>query len=122
MTLETKPSREGWNRLRARAWLALPAALLAACGGGSDPADSSANAADSRERALSVTTTANAAPRDNDSEARQNVLFFYVAQQSGKKPDWNRVSWRGDSRLNRASASFPAVHRFVPEPGLGAVL
>ncbi|MCY9555681.1 glycoside hydrolase family 9 protein, partial [Paenibacillus apiarius] len=29
----------------------------------------------------------------------QKSLFFYEAQQSGRKPSWNRVSWRGDSAL-----------------------
>ncbi|GAB3173773.1 processive endocellulase [Micromonospora palomenae] len=40
-----------------------------------------------------------AAPAFNYSEALQKSLFFYEAQQSGKKPSWNRVSWRGDSAL-----------------------
>jgi endoglucanase len=41
-----------------------------------------------------------AAPAFAYGEALQKSLFFYEAQQSGKKPSWNRVSWRGDSGLN----------------------
>ncbi|MEU4696771.1 glycoside hydrolase family 9 protein [Nonomuraea dietziae] len=33
-------------------------------------------------------------------EALQKSLFFYEAQQSGRLPSWNRVSWRGDSGLD----------------------
>jgi endoglucanase len=32
-------------------------------------------------------------------EALQKSLLFYEAQVSGKKPAWNRVSWRGDSAM-----------------------
>lgn len=39
----------------------------------------------------------------NYGEALQKSLFFYEAQQSGPLPDWNRVSWRGDSALNDGS-------------------
>jgi len=104
MNLDPTPIHEGWNRLRAHAWMALPAILLAACGGGSDTDDShtTSTATEMREQALAVTTTA-AAPRYNYAEALQKSLFFYEAQQSGKKPDWNRVSWRGDSRLTDGS-------------------
>ena len=35
----------------------------------------------------------------NYGEALQKSLFFYEAQQSGELPDWNRVSWRGDSAV-----------------------
>jgi hypothetical protein len=35
----------------------------------------------------------------NYAEALQKSLLFYEAQQSGRLPDWNRVSWRGDSAL-----------------------
>ncbi|MEV4760090.1 glycoside hydrolase family 9 protein [Micromonospora sp. NPDC049559] len=35
----------------------------------------------------------------NYAEALQKSLLFYEAQQSGTLPDWNRVSWRGDSAL-----------------------
>ncbi len=40
---------------------------------------------------------AQAAPAFNYAEALQKAIFFYEAQQSGPKPAWNRVSWRGDS-------------------------
>ncbi|WP_181562556.1 glycoside hydrolase family 9 protein, partial [Micromonospora noduli] len=33
----------------------------------------------------------------NYAEALQQSLLFYEAQQAGRLPDWNRVSWRGDS-------------------------
>ncbi|HYF62896.1 MAG TPA: glycoside hydrolase family 9 protein, partial [Herpetosiphonaceae bacterium] len=36
----------------------------------------------------------------NYGEALQKSLFFYEAQQAGRKPSWNRVSWRGDSVLS----------------------
>ncbi|MFF0173430.1 glycoside hydrolase family 9 protein [Micromonospora profundi] len=42
---------------------------------------------------------ASAAPAFNYAEALQKSLLFYEAQQSGRLPDWNRVSWRGDSAL-----------------------
>src|SRR6266511_2582061 len=31
---------------------------------------------------------------------RQKAIWFYEAQQSGAKPSWNRVTWRGDSGHN----------------------
>ncbi|MFV2021078.1 glycoside hydrolase family 9 protein [Micromonospora sp. LOL_023] len=40
------------------------------------------------------------APPFNYAEALQKSLLFYEAQQSGPLPQWNRVSWRGDSALN----------------------
>jgi endoglucanase len=40
-----------------------------------------------------------AAPAYSYGEALQKSLFFYEAQVSGRKPAWNRVSWRGDSAL-----------------------
>ena len=36
----------------------------------------------------------------NYGEALQKSLFFYEVQQSGELPDWNRVSWKGDSGLD----------------------
>ena len=36
----------------------------------------------------------------NYGEALQKSLFFYEAQQTGVLPDWNEVSWRGDSMEN----------------------
>src|SRR3954447_19153713 len=49
---------------------------------------------------LVAPAAAGAAPAYSYGEALQKSLFFYEAQQSGKKPSWNRVSWRGDSGLN----------------------
>lgn len=40
-----------------------------------------------------------AAATFNYGEALQKSLLFYEAQQSGRLPDWNRVSWRADSAL-----------------------
>nr|QIN90904.1 endoglucanase [uncultured bacterium] len=45
-------------------------------------------------------SSASAAPAFNYGEALQKSLFFYEAQQSGKLPSTNRVTWRGDSGLN----------------------
>lgn len=42
---------------------------------------------------------AHAAPAFNYGEVLQKSLFFYEAQVSGKKPAWDRVSWRGDSAM-----------------------
>lgn len=42
---------------------------------------------------------ATAAPAYNYAEALQKSLLFYEAQQSGRLPDWNRVSWRDDSAV-----------------------
>ncbi|MFF5218898.1 glycoside hydrolase family 9 protein [Micromonospora sp. NPDC000442] len=47
--------------------------------------------------------TAAAGPTFNYAEALQKSLLFYEAQQSGELPDWNRVSWRGDSGLRDGS-------------------
>ncbi|TDB75639.1 glycoside hydrolase family 9 protein, partial [Micromonospora sp. KC723] len=86
--------------LRGRPWphrvLAAGAALTAALAlavGAAGPA--AAVPAASRPATGSVA----AAPAFNYAEALQKSLFFYEAQQSGKKPAWNRVSWRGDSAL-----------------------
>ncbi|MBF9127466.1 glycoside hydrolase family 9 protein [Plantactinospora sp. S1510] len=46
-----------------------------------------------------------AAPPYNYGEALQKSLFFYEAQQSGALPDWNRVSWRGDSALTDGASA-----------------
>jgi len=40
-----------------------------------------------------------AAPAYSYGEALQKSLFFYEAQIAGRKPAWNRVSWRGDSAM-----------------------
>nr|WP_211326217.1 glycoside hydrolase family 9 protein [Thermosporothrix hazakensis] len=51
--------------------------------------------------ALSIPThPAKAAPAFNYAEALQKAILFYEAQQSGKLPSWNRLSWRGDSALD----------------------
>ena len=36
----------------------------------------------------------------NYAEALQKSLYFYEAQQAGPLPEWNRVSWRGDSTMS----------------------
>lgn len=36
----------------------------------------------------------------NYAEALQKSLYFYEAQQAGPLPEWNRVSWRGDSTVS----------------------
>ncbi|MCG5466120.1 glycoside hydrolase family 9 protein [Micromonospora sp. NPDC053740] len=41
----------------------------------------------------------------NYAEALQKSLLFYEAQQSGRLPDWNRVSWRGDSALTDGASA-----------------
>nr|WP_239177907.1 glycoside hydrolase family 9 protein [Actinoplanes octamycinicus] len=40
-----------------------------------------------------------AEPAYNYGEALQKSLLFYEAQIAGKKPDWSRVSWRGDAAM-----------------------
>jgi len=50
-----------------------------------------------------VTAPAHAAGPYNYGEALQKSLFFYEAQQSGPKPSWSRVSWRGNSGMNDGS-------------------
>ncbi|UXH77904.1 glycoside hydrolase family 9 protein [Roseateles amylovorans] len=93
------------RRLGGRWAAPLLALSLAACGGG-ETAQQKANPmsadAGSNANALAVTKAA-AAPAYNYAEALQKAILFYEAQQSGKKPDWNRVSWRGDSRLTDGS-------------------
>lgn len=49
---------------------------------------------------LPAGTSANAAEKYNYAEALQKSMFFYEVQQSGKLPEWNEVSWRGDSMVN----------------------
>jgi endoglucanase len=48
-------------------------------------------------------TGAAAAPAHSYGEALQKSLFFYEAQVAGRKPAWNRVSWRGDSAMRDGS-------------------
>ena len=45
---------------------------------------------------VAVPSGAAAAPAYSYGEALQKSLFFYDAQVAGRKPAWNRVSWRGD--------------------------
>lgn len=97
--IQTRHARTRW----AAPCLAL---ALAACGGG-DGSRSTASA-DAGPTAKAQATTkaspqATAAPAYNYAEALQKSILFYEAQQSGKKPEWNRVSWRGDSRLTDGS-------------------
>ncbi|SFW98668.1 glycoside hydrolase family 9 protein [Ruminococcus sp. XPD3002] len=50
--------------------------------------------------AMPVAPTADAAGTYNYAEALQKSMFFYEVQQSGVLPEWNEVSWRGDSMEN----------------------
>jgi endoglucanase len=43
------------------------------------------------------------APTFNYGEALQKSIWFYEAQQSGPKPAWSRVSWRGNSAMTDGS-------------------
>ncbi|MFJ6197010.1 glycoside hydrolase family 9 protein [Micromonospora sp. NPDC092111] len=91
-----RPGRSGGGRPRLRRLLAAGAALttgLALAVSALPPAAGAVPLGPDRA------TTVAAAPTFNYAEALQKSLFFYEAQQSGKKPSWNRVSWRGDSAL-----------------------
>ncbi|MBQ4819027.1 glycoside hydrolase family 48 protein [Aquimarina sp. MMG016] len=52
---------------------------------------------------LSYLICSTATAQFNYGEALQKSLLFYEAQQSGKLPSWNRVSWRADSALDDGS-------------------
>jgi hypothetical protein len=52
---------------------------------------------------VAVPSGAATAPAYSYGEALQKSLFFYEAQVSGKKPAWDRVSWRGDSAMQDGS-------------------
>jgi endoglucanase len=78
--------------------VAMAALALVACGGGEREADSIAVG-----KAPAVSQAPSATASFNYAEALQKSILFYEAQQSGKLPAWNRVSWRGDSRLNDGS-------------------
>ncbi len=93
----------------ARAALVVIATGLSACGGGdrSDRADTPTAAAtqNATQQALRTQPAAAApapaaAPAFNYAEALQKSILFYEAQQSGQLPAWNRVKWRGHSRLS----------------------
>ncbi|MFF5175830.1 glycoside hydrolase family 9 protein [Micromonospora sp. NPDC000089] len=91
-----RPTGPGGGRTRLRRLLAAGAALTSglALAAGALPAPATA-----APPATAAQTGAAATPGYNYAEALQKSLFFYEAQQSGKKPAWNRVSWRGDSAL-----------------------
>lgn len=96
--LDTRPPAPSTPRWTS--WLTAAAAstLLLACGGGGGE---SASSSTSHSSALGDSPRATAAAASyNYAEALQKSVLFYEAQQSGKLPSWNRVSWRGDSRLN----------------------
>ncbi|MEV6690888.1 glycoside hydrolase family 9 protein [Micromonospora sp. NPDC051196] len=82
--------REPWSRRLRTAGTALATGLALVLGvpGAAVAAPTSGDA-----------STSAAAPAFNYAEALQKSLLFYEAQQSGELPDWNRVSWRGDSAL-----------------------
>ncbi|MGC4807407.1 glycoside hydrolase family 9 protein [Micromonospora sp. DT233] len=97
-----RPARPSWpaehpppRARRARAW---PRRLLAA-GAALAAGLAVSVVAPQAAPAASLRATPAAAPAFNYAEALQKSLFFYEAQQSGRKPAWNRVSWRGDSAL-----------------------
>ncbi|MFE9956619.1 glycoside hydrolase family 9 protein [Micromonospora sp. NPDC005299] len=102
MPRPTPPPR---RRSRLRRLLAAGAALAAALAAAvAVPPPPAAAASAFHYGAVSAaagarTGSALAAPAFNYAEALQKSLFFYEAQQSGRKPAWNRVSWRGDSAL-----------------------
>ena len=50
--------------------------------------------------AIPAATVTAADSKYNYGEALQKSMFFYEVQQSGKKPDWNEVSWRSDCMTN----------------------
>ncbi|MER7417455.1 glycoside hydrolase family 9 protein [Micromonospora peucetia] len=98
-----RPDDQPWARRLLAAGTALAASLaLAATPAPATAAPASvapARAANATPASASPARTANAAPAFNYAEALQKSLYFYEAQQSGPLPDWNRVSWRGDSAL-----------------------
>lgn len=49
---------------------------------------------------LKHNTVSAAKAKYNYAEALQKSLYFYEAQQAGPLPEWNRVSWRGDSTMS----------------------
>ncbi len=50
--------------------------------------------------AISLVAFASSYAQFNYGEVLQKSLLFYETQQSGKLPDWNRISWRADSGVN----------------------
>ncbi|MER5454340.1 glycoside hydrolase family 9 protein [Micromonospora sp. NPDC002389] len=105
------PGRRGhWSRRLRSAGTVLAAGLTLAIGvpaagvaapTNTAPTNTAPNSTATSNAATSNATSsgAAAAPAFNYAEALQKSLLFYEAQQSGKLPDWNRVSWRDDSAL-----------------------
>ncbi|MEU7620045.1 glycoside hydrolase family 9 protein [Micromonospora rifamycinica] len=90
-----RPVRSGGGRPRLRRLLAAGAALTSGLALAISTLPSLAGAAPVAADRAEVAGTG----MFNYPEALQKSLLFYEAQQSGKKPSWNRVSWRGDSAL-----------------------
>jgi len=117
MNLGNKPGRAWQVRAGTQGRTSAPksvvtaivaAVFLAACGGqdGGSSNTSASTKSGSASTAASASATpmaaavAAAAPQYNYAEALQKAILFYEAQQSGVLPSWNRVSWRGNSRVN----------------------
>ncbi|WFE64706.1 glycoside hydrolase family 9 protein [Micromonospora sp. WMMD714] len=94
-----RPGRSGGGRPRLRRLLAAGAALTSGLALAISTLPSLAGAAPATADRADVAGTG----MFNYPEALQKSLLFYEAQQSGKKPSWNRVSWRGDSALTDGS-------------------
>lgn len=104
-----KHHRNGAWRAMGRMVGLAAAVAVAACGGGGN-APPAENAVDASSRVAPPPETPNqtaraalAAPAFNYAEALQKSILFYEAQQSGALPSWNRVKWRGPSRLGDGS-------------------
>ncbi|SCF38866.1 processive endocellulase [Micromonospora matsumotoense] len=90
-----RPGRSGGGRPRLRRLLAAGVALTSGLALAVSTLPLTAGAAPTAAERAEVAGTG----MFNYPEALQKSLLFYEAQQSGKKPSWNRVSWRGDSAL-----------------------
>ncbi|MFY1684342.1 glycoside hydrolase family 9 protein [Micromonospora sp. WMMD730] len=90
-----RPGRSGAGRPRLRRLLAAGAALASGLTLAISAVPLTAGAAPTAAGRAEAAGTG----MFNYPEALQKSLLFYEAQQSGKKPSWNRVSWRGDSAL-----------------------
>ncbi|MEV4842304.1 glycoside hydrolase family 9 protein [Micromonospora matsumotoense] len=90
-----RPGRSGGGRTRLRRLLAAGVALTSGLALAVSTLPLTAGAAPTVAERAEVAGTG----MFNYPEALQKSLLFYEAQQSGKKPSWNRVSWRGDSAL-----------------------
>ena len=69
---------------------------------GAAPPQPAANAAPPQP-AANAAPPRTAAATFNYGEALQKSIWFYEAQQSGPKPSWSRVSWRGNSGMTDGS-------------------